>query len=88
MSLENIKNLEKSVTSELANKVSKSIISYEELQINIKIDDLIHVINTLKSNEKFKFKQLIDIAGVDNLGNEKRFQIIYLSSPQKQKLKK
>ena len=78
MSLENIKNLEKSVTSELANKVSKSIISYEELQINIKIDDLIHVINTLKSNEKFKFKQLIDIAGVDNLGNEKRFQIIYL----------
>ena len=78
MSLENIKNLEKSITSELANKISKSIISYEELQINIKIDDLIHVINILKSSEKFKFRQLIDIAGVDYLGNEKRFQIIYL----------
>ena len=31
-----------------------------------------------KSNEKCKFKQLIDIAGVDYPDQEKRFHIIYL----------
>ena len=32
----------------------------------------------LKSNEKLKFRQLIDIAGVDYPSEEKRFQLVYL----------
>ena len=41
-------------------------------------NDLIDVVQFLKSNENCKFKQLIDIAGVDYPENEKRFELIYL----------
>ena len=46
----------------------------------MKLDEnnLIDVIQFLKSNEKCKFKQLIDIAGVDYPEKEKRFELIYL----------
>ena len=40
--------------------------------------DIIDVVQFLKSNENCKFKQLIDIAGVDYPENEKRFELIYL----------
>jgi NADH-quinone oxidoreductase subunit C len=39
---------------------------------------LIDVIQFLKSNENCKFKQLIDIVGVDYPENEKRFELVYL----------
>ena len=40
--------------------------------------DLIEVLQFLKSNDNCKFKQLIDIVGVDYPDDEKRFQLIYL----------
>ena len=46
--------------------------------IKIEEHDLIDVVQFLKSNENCKFKQLIDIAGVDYPENEKRFELIYL----------
>ena len=46
--------------------------------LEIKEKDLIEVIQFLKSNENCKFKQLIDIAGVDFPQEEKRFKLIYL----------
>ena len=41
-------------------------------------DDLIQVILFLKSHDKLKFRQLIDIAAVDYPEEEKRFKLIYL----------
>ena len=72
-----LKNL-KNFNSELASKIQKSIIENDELLIEINEKDLIEVVQFLKSNEKCKFKQLIDIAGVDYPDEEKRFQLIYL----------
>ena len=46
--------------------------------IEINDKDLIEVVQFLKSNEKCKFRQLIDIAGVDYPQEEKRFQLVYL----------
>ncbi len=74
----NINNLEKVINSELASKITKSDILNNELLIETNVEDLISVIQFLKSSDKCKFRQLIDIAGVDYLGEEKRFQIIYL----------
>ena len=65
MILENLKKLEKLVNSELASKIQKSIIEHNELLIVINEIDLIEVIQFLKSNDSCKFRQLIDIAGVD-----------------------
>ena len=39
--------------------------------------DLYNNLNILKKSETFKFKQLIDITGVDFPEREERFQLIY-----------
>ena len=76
--IESLKKLEKFINSELASKIQKSIIEQNEFLIEINESDLIEVVQFLKSNEKCKFRQLIDIAGVDYPEEEKRFQLVYL----------
>ncbi len=78
MSLESIIKLENIVNSELTSKIEKSTKDFDELLIETKIEELINVITFLKSNDKCKFRQLIDIAGVDFPEEEKRFKLIYL----------
>ena len=73
-----LKDLEKLINSELSTKIQNSFVKNSELTIEINENDLIEVIQFLKSNEKCKFRQLIDIAGVDYPDSEKRFQIVYL----------
>ena len=76
--LNQLTKLEKLVNSELSSKILKSIIENNELLIEINENDLVDVIQFLKANENCKFKQLIDIAGVDYPDEEKRFKLIYL----------
>ena len=78
MTLDNLKKLEKLINSELASKVQGSIIEHNELLIEINEADLLDVIQFLKSNDNCKFRQLIDIAGVDYPDEDNRFQLIYL----------
>ena len=73
-----LQNLEKLINSELSSKIYNSSIANEELLIEISENDLIDVVQFLKLNENCKFKQLIDIAGVDYPENDKRFELIYL----------
>ena len=75
---ENLKKIEKIVNSELTTKIQNSSIKNDELLIEIDENDLLDVLLFLKSNERCKFRQLVDIAGVDYPENEKRFNIIYL----------
>jgi NADH-quinone oxidoreductase subunit C len=73
-----LKDLEKLINSELSSKIKSSIIENNELLIETEEAELLDVVQFLKSNEKCKFRQLIDIAGVDYPENEKRFELIYL----------
>jgi NADH-quinone oxidoreductase subunit C len=73
-----LKNLENIINSELSSKIQNSLISNDEFSIEVGEIDLIDVVQFLKSNESCKFKQLIDIAGVDYPENEKRFELVYL----------
>ena len=75
---ENLQKIEKIINSELASKVQQSVIINEELTVEVNVNDLIEVVQFLKSNDKCKFRQLIDIAGVDYPDKEKRFQLVYL----------
>ncbi len=75
---ENLQKIEKIINSELASKVQQSVIINEELTVEVNLNDLIEVVQFLKSNEKCKFRQLIDIAGVDYPEKDKRFQLVYL----------
>ena len=78
MTILKLQKIEKLINSELSSKINNSSIINEELLIEIDGNNLIDVIQFLKSNENCKFKQLIDISGVDYPENEKRFELIYL----------
>jgi NADH-quinone oxidoreductase subunit C len=73
-----LKDIEKIINSELTSKIKKTSILYNELLLETEDNELISVIQFLKSNDKLKFRQLIDIAGVDYPEEEKRFKLVYL----------
>jgi|TARA_B110000438_G_scaffold252433_1_gene257439 NADH-quinone oxidoreductase subunit C len=73
-----LNDLEKTVNSGLTTNIIKSEINFDQLYIEIDIKDIISTILFLKTNEKCKFKQLIDITAVDYPSKEKRFKIVYL----------
>ena len=73
-----VNDLERTVNSGLTTTVKKSQINFNQLFIYIDVEDIISTILFLKTNEKCKFKQLIDITAVDYLQKEKRFKIVYL----------
>ena len=73
-----VNDLEKTVNSGLGTAIIKSEINFGQLFIDINVEDLSSTILFLKTNEKCKFRQLIDITAVDYLEKEKRFKVIYL----------
>ena len=73
-----IRDLEKTINSGLTTNVIKSEINFEQLYLDIDIKDIISTILFLKTNDKCRFKQLIDITAIDFPSREKRFKIIYL----------
>ena len=73
-----LNDLEKTVNSGLTTAIKSSKINFGQLSIDIDTEDLISTILFLKTNNKCRFKQLIDITAVDHLEREKRFRIVYL----------
>ena len=73
-----INDLEKSINSGLTTNIKKSEIKFDQLFIDINVEDIISTILFLKTNIKSRFKQLIDITAVDYPQREKRFKIVYL----------
>tara|TARA_B100001029_G_scaffold177658_1_gene182735 strand:- start:421 stop:1023 length:603 start_codon:yes stop_codon:yes gene_type:complete len=74
----NLIDLNKLINSELTSKVLKSDIKNNEILISISIENLYSTLLFLKTNKSCKFKQLIDIVGVDYPNSENRFKIYYL----------
>ena len=77
--LDDLFKLEKLINSELTSKIQSSFIDNNELLVEINDKDFIEVIQFLKSNDKCKFRQLIDIAGVDYPQEENAHFFINLS---------
>ena len=73
-----VTDLERTVNSGLTTTIKKSEINFGQLFIDVDIENIISTILFLKTNEKCRFKQLIDITAVDYPEKEKRFKIIYL----------
>ena len=74
----NINDLEKIVNSGLTTAIIKSEINFKQLYLDIDVKDIISTILFLKTNDKCRFKQLIDITAVDYPNRESRFKIVYL----------
>ena len=75
---ENLKNVEKLINAELSSKISGSEVKFEELLFKTSSGDIIEVLKFLKLDNRFKFKQLIDIAAIDYPNEEKRFELVYI----------
>ena len=73
-----VTDLERTVNSGLTTTINKSEINFDQLFIDVDIENIISTILFLKTNEKCRFKQLIDITAVDYPEKEKRFKIVYL----------
>ena len=76
--MENLKNLEKTINSELTSKILNSNIKHNQIYINIEDRHLTEVILFLKTNSITKFRQLIDITAVDYPERDRRFKVVYL----------
>ena len=76
--MENLKNLEKTINSELTSKILSSNIKHNQIYINIEDRHLTEVILFLKTNSITTFRQLIDITAVDYPERDRRFKVVYL----------
>tara|TARA_B100000945_G_C20371528_1_gene592344 strand:+ start:238 stop:831 length:594 start_codon:yes stop_codon:yes gene_type:complete len=76
--MDHLINLEKIINSELTTKIKSSKIKFGQIYLNINHEDLLECITFLKTNNKTKFQQLIDITAVDYPNNKDRFKMVYL----------
>ena len=74
----NLVDLNKLVNSELTSKILKSEIENNEIKINVDVENLYSTLLFLKTDDKCRFKQLVDVVAVDYPNAEKRFNIYYL----------
>lgn len=71
-------NLKKLVLEKKELKLNDVDLTHDNLILNCDVDNIIHNIDILKRSPEFKFRQLIDILGVDYPQQGKRFEVIYL----------
>tara|TARA_B110000444_G_scaffold209827_1_gene204895 strand:+ start:279 stop:887 length:609 start_codon:yes stop_codon:yes gene_type:complete len=71
-------NLKKLVLEKKELKLNEVDLTHDNLILNCAVDNIIHNIDILKRSPEFKFRQLIDILGVDYPQQSKRFEVIYL----------
>ena len=75
---ETYQNLKKLVLEKKELKLNEVDLTHDNLILNCAVDNIIHNIDILKRSPEFKFRQLIDILGVDYPQQSKRFEVIYL----------
>ena len=76
--MKSLQDLEKKINSELTTKINNTEIKHNQIYIETDKEDIVDVAIFLKTNQDTKFRQLIDIAGVDYPDEEKRFKLVYL----------
>ena len=72
-----VNDLERTVNSGLATAIKVSKIIFDQLFIEIDVKNLSSTILYLKTNDKCKFRQLIDITAADYPNKENRFKLTY-----------
>jgi len=81
--MSSVEILLKEIKSTFGKEVGHVSIEHNELTIEVKIDDLLPTLKTLKQNKAFQFKQLIDLCGVDykdygeGTWTKPRFALVY-----------
>jgi len=81
--MSSVETLLKEIKSVFGKELSHTSIEHNELTIEVKIDNLLSTLKTLKEHKTFKFQQLIDLCGVDykdygeGTWTKPRFAVVY-----------
>ena len=76
--LEIYNNLKNLISEKKELKLNQIELIYDNLILNCELENIVDNIDILKRSPEFKFRQLIDIVGVDYPQKDKRFEVIYL----------
>ena len=69
--------LGRAIQSRYSAWISMADIAFGELTLHVKKEYLISLCQSLRDEAEFDFKLLIDVCGVDYLGREPRFDVVY-----------
>jgi len=81
--MSSVETLLKEIKSIFGKEITRASIEHNELTIEVKIDDLLPTLKTLKQHKVFQFAQLIDLCGVDykdygeGTWTKSRFAVVY-----------
>ncbi|QDC80028.1 NADH-quinone oxidoreductase subunit C [Candidatus Methylopumilus universalis] len=81
--MSSVETLLKEIKSIFGKEIIQASIEHNELTIEVKIDDLLPTLKTLKQHKAFQFAQLIDLCGVDfkdygeGTWTKSRFAVVY-----------
>ncbi|CAM8389640.1 NuoC NADH,ubiquinone oxidoreductase 27 kD subunit [Candidatus Methylopumilus universalis] len=81
--MSSVETLLKEIKSIFGKEITRASIEHNELTIEVKIDDLLPTLKTLKQHKVFQFSQLIDLCGVDykdygeGTWTKSRFAVVY-----------
>ncbi len=81
--MSSVETLLKETKSIFGKEITRASIEHNELTIEVKIDDLLTTLKTLKQHKAFQFVQLIDLCGVDykdygeGTWTKSRFAVVY-----------
>jgi NADH-quinone oxidoreductase subunit C len=86
---EALKELAEYIVTALSGDVTSYDIARGELTLNARRDGIIKVLTFLRDDTNCQFRQLLDVAGVDYLDREERFDVVYhlLSLKQNQRVR-
>lgn len=79
---EALNDLSAYLVEKLGAKLKHAVVAYGELTVTVDPVDIVSVMSFLKRDAQCQFVSIIDVAGVDYPGREKRFDVVYhLMSP-------
>lgn len=65
------------IGEEIGTDILSWTVAYNELMVTVERQSIVRVLTYLRDSESFCFVQLMDVCGVDYLGREPRFDVVY-----------
>lgn len=76
-SSQDLQNLGKIIADEIGTDIISWSVSFDELMMTVERASIARVLLYLRDSETLQFSQLMDVCGVDYLGRELRFDVVY-----------
>jgi len=69
--------LGKLISEEIGTDIVGWSVAYDELMVTVERTSIVRILTYLRDSDALQFAQLMDVCGVDYLGREPRFEVVY-----------